>query len=95
MKRVCSARGQVAGTNECGNMPSGSMRGELAGLEKMSCTNLGRYIQVGAVRRLSRSRSRSRSRRKRRKKKCRRQCGTAHVEWFQAVVTYKYERCAD
>jgi len=43
LKRVCSAQGQVAGTNECGNRPSGSTRGELVGLEKMSCTKLGKY----------------------------------------------------
>ena len=78
MNRVCSAQGQVAGTNECGNRPSGSVRGELVGLEEMSCTKLGRYVQVRTARSLRR-----RSRRK--KKKCRRQCGTMHVEWFQAV----------
>jgi hypothetical protein len=57
------------------------VRGELAGLEKMSCTKSGRY----RVQPEEEDEEEEQEERERRKKKCRRQCGTVHVEWFQAV----------
>ena len=73
LKRACSAQGQIAGTNECGNRPSGSMRGGLAGLEEMSCT------KFGTSKNRAQPEEEEKGRRSRRMKKCRRQCGTLYL----------------